>query len=256
MNIAIIGYGSMGKMIELDAKTRGLTVKSIIDPKAQGAMFKEINEESMKDVDVAIDFTHPSIVVENIKKCCDLGVNLVVGTTGWYDRVPEVREIVEKTDIKFLWASNFSVGVNIYFRVLDAASQLINCAEDYDVWANEIHHFNKVDSPSGTAKSISDIMLKNIDRKQNVVYDMVNRRIEKDEFHFASVRGGPVNFEHTVGFDSAADCITVKHAARNRSGYASGVVIAARWLHGKEKGFYELDDWMKGILPFKITMDK
>jgi 4-hydroxy-tetrahydrodipicolinate reductase len=251
MKIAIVGYGGMGKMIEQEALAKGIEIASIIDFVAKGAAHKEISKESMKDVDVAIDFTHPSSVMANIKKYCELKVNAVIGTTGWYDKVDEVKQMVKKSGISLIWASNFSIGVNIYFKIIEAASKLINNAEDYDVWAYELHHHNKADSPSGTAKTLSEIMLKNISRKKAVVYDMLNRKIAKDEIHFASVRGGPVNFEHTIGFDSAADCITIKHAARNRSGYAAGAVLAAIWLSKQKKGYYELDDFIKGILPIK-----
>ena len=252
MKIAIVGYGGMGKMIEADAKARGIEITSIIDPVSKGATHKEISKESLKEADIAIDFTHPSVILNNIKKYCDLKVNAVIGTTGWYDHIDEVKKQVESSGIKFLWASNYSIGVNIYFRIIETASKLINYAEDYDLWGNEIHHHNKVDSPSGTAKTLSDIMIKNIERKDKVVYEMLNRKIGKNEFHFSSTRGGPVNFEHTIGFDSAADCITIKHAARNRSGYAAGAVLASIWLDKQKHGYYELDDFIKGLIPLKI----
>lgn len=248
IRIAIIGYGGMGKMIEAEAKARHIEIASIVDPVEKGATHKEINSESMKNVDIAIDFTHPSIIMANIQKYCDLGINAVIGTTGWYDRSKEVKKMAEDANIKFLWASNFSIGVNIYFKIIDAATKLINYAEDYDVWAYEIHHHNKADSPSGTAKTLSDMIVKNVARKKKPIYEMLDRKIAKDEFHFASVRGGPVNFEHTIGFDSAADCITIKHAARNRSGYASGAVLASIWLDKQNAGYYELDDFIKGII--------
>jgi len=247
MNIAIVGYGGMGKMVAQAAQEKGLTISAIIDPVAKEATHKKVDSNALKGVDVAIDFTHPSAVLENIRVYCDTKTNAVVGTTGWYDRLPEVKQMVQKSGIGFLWGSNFSVGVNIYFRIVENAAKLVNKAEQYDVWGFEIHHHNKSDSPSGTAKSLSDILIKNISRKKKAVYEMLNRKIAKDEFHFASVRGGPVNIEHTIGFDSAADCLTLKHAARNRQGYAEGAVLAALWL-GKKKGYFELDDFMKGLL--------
>jgi len=247
VKIAIIGYGGMGHNIERIAKEKGHEIKTIIDPVAEGAQ-KEITKEALEDVDVCIDFTHPSVIMDNIKKYCELKANVIVGTTGWYDHLDEVKKMVKEAGIKFLWGSNFSIGVNLYFRIIDAASKLINNAEDYDIWAYELHHNNKADSPSGTAKTLSDIMLKNIDRKKKIANEMLNRKIEKDELHFASVRGGPVNFEHTIGFDSDADCITIKHAARNRNGYASGAVLAAEWIADKKSGFYELDDVMSSLL--------
>ncbi|OVE75117.1 4-hydroxy-tetrahydrodipicolinate reductase [archaeon D22] len=256
VKISIVGYGGMGKMIEADAKARGIEIVSIISPGAKEATHEEINADSLKEADVVIDFTLPNVFMENLKKYCELKKDVVVGTTGWYDKLDQVKEMVKSAGIRFLWGSNFSVGVHMYFKIIEAASNLVNYAEDYDVWAFELHHHNKADSPSGTAKTLSDIMLKNIDRKKRVEYGMVDRRIEKDELHFASVRGGPVNFEHTIGLDSAADCITIKHAARNRSGYASGAVLASVWLAKQEVGYYEVDDFIKGVIPLKINFEK
>jgi len=247
MNIAIIGYGGMGKEIERIAVARGITVKSIIDPISKGAMFKEINGESLKDCDVAIEFTQPDCAVENIKKVISLGVNLVVGTTGWYDCVDDVKGIVNKSKVGFVYGSNFSVGVHAYFRVIEAAAKIFDKIPDYDIWGHEIHHYRKKDSPSGTAKSISKILLENIERKKKVVYDTLHRKREDDELHFSSLRGGPVNFKHTIGFDSGADTVTIEHSARNRGGYALGAVLAAEWINGK-KGFFIVDDFIKELL--------
>jgi 4-hydroxy-tetrahydrodipicolinate reductase len=247
MNIGIIGYGAMGKMIECIAKEKGIKIVSTIDPLSKDAKFKEINKESLKDVDIVIDFSHPEAALANIKKYCELKVNVVLGTTGWYDKLDEVKNMVKEAGIGFLWSSNYSVGVNMYFKMIEAAAKLMEKIEDYDLWAFELHHHNKKDSPSGTAKTLSKILLDNISRKKKAVYNKLDRKIEKDEFHFASVRGGPVNFEHTIGFDSEADCITIKHAARNRQGYALGAVLAAIWLHDK-KGYFEMDDFLEELI--------
>lgn len=245
--IALIGYGSMGHIIERISKEKGHKIVSIIDPVVEGCQ-KEITMESLNGAEVCIDFTHPKVIMNNIKKYCELKINVVIGTTGWYEHLDEVKKMVKTAGIKFLWASNFSIGVNLYFKIIDAATKLINSADEYDIWAYELHHHNKADSPSGTAKTLSNIMLNNIDRKNKIVNEMLNRKIEKDEIHFSSVRGGPVNFEHTIGFDSESDCITIKHAARNRDGYASGSIIAAEWLTNQEVGYYELDDFISSLL--------
>ena len=247
MNIAIIGYGGMGKDIEKIALGNGITIKSIIDPVAKGATHKEINEESLNGVDVAIDFTQPDVAIENIKKVSELGVSMVVGTTGWYDDVKEVKGVVEKAGIGFLYGSNFSIGVHAYFKVVEAAAKIFDKVPDYDVWGHEIHHFNKKDSPSGTAKSLAKILVDNIERKKEVVYDTLKRKREGGELHFSSCRGGPVNFKHTIGFDSEADAVLIEHAARHRGGYALGAVLAAEWINGK-KGFFIVDDFIKELL--------
>lgn len=247
MNIAIIGYGGMGKDIERIAVSRGLTIKSIIDPVAKGATHKEITKESLNDVNVAIDFTHPDAAVENIRKVSSLGVNMVVGTTGWYDKLDEVKGIIKRAGIGFIYGSNFSVGVHAYFKVIESAARIFNKIPDYDIWGHEIHHFRKADSPSGTAKSLAKILLDNIDRKKKAVYDKLDRRREDDEIHFSSCRGGAVNFKHTIGFDSEADTITIEHSARHRGGYALGALLAAEWINGK-RGFFVVDDFIKELL--------
>lgn len=247
MNIAIIGYGGMGREIERIASAKGITVKSIIDPVAKEATHKEISKESLAGVDVAIDFTHPDTAIDNIKKVSELGVNMVVGTTAWYDNLDEAKKAVKKSGIGFVYGSNFSVGVHAYFKIIDNAARIFNKIPDYDIWGNEIHHFRKADSPSGTAKSLAEILVKNIKRKKKAVYEMLNRKIEPDEIHFSSTRGGPVNFKHTIGFDSDADTITIEHSARHRGGYALGAVLAAEWINGK-KGFFVVDDFIKELL--------
>ncbi len=235
MKIALFGYGGMGQVVKRLAEERGHEVPFIIDP-------SKSNDGDLGGVDVAIDFSLPDAVMENARKCTDAGVDLVVGTTGWYERLDELREIVGN-EIGCLWSSNFSIGVNLYFKIVEEAARLMNDFDEYDVWGQEIHHTGKADSPSGTAKSLEKILLERLDRKDAVVEDKLDRRREDNEIHFSSVRGGPVNFKHEIGFDSAADTITVSHSARNRDGYALGAVQAAEWLHGK-KGMYEMSDFL------------
>ena len=244
MNIAIIGYGKMGHEIEKAAKAKGITVQSVININDKNAKYKEINEESLKDVDVCIDFTTPDSVVENIRKIASLKKNIVVGTTGWYDKLDEVKGIVNSNNVGFIYATNFSVGVNIFFKIVEAAAKLINKVDEYDVFGYEMHHKNKVDSPSGTAKSIGNILIKNIQRKNKLVFDKLDRKIEPNELHFASVRSGSIPGTHSVGFDSSADTIELKHTARNREGFALGALMAAQWINNK-KGFYDINDMLK-----------
>ncbi len=248
MKIAIVGYGGMGKMIEAEAKKRNIAIQSIIDPISKGATHTAINSESLRGADVAIEFTHPSAVLANIDAYCRLKVNAVVGTTGWQENIKEVEKKVKDAGIAFLSATNFSVGVHAYLRLVESAAKLFDRLGEYDVWASELHHHNKADSPSGTAKTMSDIILRNVKRKKKAVYDRLNRKIEADEFHFSSLRGGEVNFEHTLGFDSAPDCITLRHAARNREGYAAGAIQAAVWLLSQKKGYYTQEQYVKSVL--------
>lgn len=246
MKIAIIGYGSMGHEVEKAARDRGIAVSSIIDPNVSGA-YKEINGESMKNVDVCIDFTNPDSVVRNAGKISGFRKNIVIGTTGWYESLGKVRNIAKKSRIGIIYGSNFSIGVNIFFRIVEDAARLIDKVDDYDAYGYELHHSKKIDSPSGTAKSIGDILLKNIRRKNKLVFDRVERKINPNELHFASVRAGSIPGVHVVGFDSSSDTIELKHTARNREGFALGAIMAAQWIH-KRKGFYSVDDMMKSMM--------
>jgi 4-hydroxy-tetrahydrodipicolinate reductase len=246
MNIAIVGYGKMGREIEKAAKEKGLTIKSIIDPQVEGVTHKEINKESLKDVDVVVDFTHPDSAVENIKKVSDLGKNMVVGTTGWYDKIDEVKKIVEKSGTGLIWSGNFSLGVNIFFRIIEDASKIIDKFDDYDVFVHELHHNQKADSPSGTAVMIGKILTENIARKKKIVTEELKRRIKPDEIHVSSTRSGSIPGTHIIGFDSKADTIELKHTARGRQGFALGAVMAAEWIKDK-KGFFDINSMMNTI---------
>ena len=244
MKIALIGYGGMGQVVKRIAASRGHEVPVIVSPGGEvDVTHEKISAEDLSGIDMVIDFSLGDAVMDHVKLCTEVGVNLVVGTTGWYDRLDEVKAVLNGSDIGFLWSSNFSIGVNLYFKIVEAAARMVNNFDEYDIWGHEIHHNKKADSPSGTAKSLEDILLSNIDRKESVVEDRLNRRREDNEIHFSSVRGGAVNFGHTIGFDSAADTISISHAARNRDGYALGAVKAAEWLDGK-KGYFEMVDFL------------
>jgi len=233
MKIAIIGYGKMGHEIERAAKLMGIAVQCIIDPKDPGATHKSIDEKSMQNVDVCIDFTRPDAVLENINQISKFKKNIVVGTTGWHNSLEKAKEISRKNNLGLVYASNFSIGVNVFFRIIENAAKIMNNLSDYDVFGYELHHNKKLDSPSGTAKSIEKILVSNIKRKKEVP--------------FASVRAGSIPGTHVVGFDSSADTIELKHTARNREGFAIGAIMAAEWINGK-KGFYNIDDMMNELL--------
>jgi 4-hydroxy-tetrahydrodipicolinate reductase len=246
MKIAIVGYGKMGHEIENIAKSKDISI-TIIDPTEENADFKEINEESLKDVDVCVEFTNADVVVENVEKISKLGKNIVIGTTGWYDMMDDIKKIVAESGIGVIWSGNFSIGVNAYFKIIEGAAKVVNNIEDYDAFAHEFHHNQKADSPSGTAVMIGKILTDNLDRKNKVVTEELKRKIEPDELHVSSTRGGSIPGTHVVGFDSAADTIELKHTARGRQGFASGAVMAAEWVNDK-KGFYDINDLMKEIV--------
>jgi len=225
MRIAIVGYGKMGRMIERLAAERGITVATKLD-EHNNANFEGINPENFRDIDVAIDFSIPSTVVGNIERIAALGVNLVVGTTGWQEHMGHVRSVVERHGVGLVWSPNYSVGVNAFFRIVNAAAKLLSNEPEYEAWAWEIHHSAKKDAPSGT-------LLKLVDEMREAGYA---RNVD-----VASNRAGAIPGIHEIGFDSAADTITLRHTARSREGFALGAIKAAQWVAGK-KGFHEFGD--------------
>ena len=247
MHIALIGYGKMGRTVHALAKQNGIEITAIIDPVAVEATAKEISAMALKNADVCIDFTQSSVLVENVKKIAALKKNIVVGTTGWYDKAEEVKKIVEQAKIGLIFATNFSIGVNLFYRIVKNAARLFNNFSEYDAFVLELHHNKKKDSPSGTAKSIGEIILQEMKRKNKMVFDKLDRQIEANELHVASVRAGSIPGTHTVGFDSNADTIELKHEARSRDGFAAGALLAADWINGK-KGFFSIEDLMSQII--------
>lgn len=246
MKIAIVGLGKMGLAIKNIVLDRGHEVVTI-DPNNPNADYKEICEESLNGVSAGIEFTAPSVVRENINLFNKYKVNLVVGTTGWYDDINDVKQSVEQSDNGLIYASNFSIGVNVFFKIVSESAKIVNKFEDFDISGIEVHHNKKVDSPSGTAITTANLLLDNIERKTKATYEMIDRQIKPNEVHFASLRAGSVPGSHEVIYDSPAESISVKVAARNREGYALGSVIAAEWISNK-KGFFSFEQVIDEIL--------
>jgi 4-hydroxy-tetrahydrodipicolinate reductase len=194
------------------------------------ARFEGITPKNFHNVDVAIDFSTPSTVIDNIERIAPLGVNLIVGTTGWHERMDYVKSLVDLHKIGLVWSPNYSVGVNAFFRIVSAASKLLSNEPEYEAWAWEIHHSAKKDAPSGT-------LLKLVDEMRAAGF---TRNVDT-----ASNRAGAIPGVHEIGFDSAADTITLRHTARSREGFALGAIKAAEWVAGK-KGFYEFGDVVFG----------
>ena len=229
MKIAIVGYGKMGRIVERVANERGIEVAIRLDEN-NNAKFEGITPENFAGVDVAIDFSIPSAAVENILRIAALGVNLVVGTTGWQDQMSHVRNVVAGRGIGMVWSPNYSVGVNAFFRIVSEAAKLMSSEAEYEAWAWEIHHSGKKDAPSGT-------LIKLMDEMKKAGY---TRRIDH-----ASNRAGAIPGTHEIGFDSPGDTITLRHTARSRDGFAFGAVKAAEWIKGKQ-GFYEFSEILFG----------
>jgi len=244
--ICLIGYGKMGKMIEQLCPAKDCRIVSIIDPGIADAAH-EITKETLKQADVAIDFSHPSTVAQNVQKLIELDQNCVIGTTGWNRELPRLKELALKHDLGLVYGANFSLGLNLFSRVLESAVQIFDRFEDYDLLAWEKHHNQKADSPSGTAIELARLILENSSRKSEVVYDKLERRVLPHELHFASMRGGHIPGTHVLSFDSEADTIELSHTVRSRSTFAMGAIAAAKWIAGK-RGVFSFSDVIGDLL--------
>lgn len=238
MKIAIIGYGKMGQAIEQIAVAKGheIVLKINIDNTA------DFTPEAIKMADVAIEFTGPETAFENIIKCIENGVPVVSGSTGWLDRLSEVEAAVKEKDGAFLYSSNYSIGVNLFFEVNKYLARLMEDYPSYDVSMEEIHHTQKKDAPSGTAISLASQILENLDRKKNWVNQSASN---PEELSIISKRIDPAPGTHVVTYSSDIDDIEIKHTAHNRKGFASGAVLAAEFLSDR-KGIYSMRDVLFG----------
>ncbi|MGM0378439.1 MAG: 4-hydroxy-tetrahydrodipicolinate reductase [Bacillota bacterium] len=248
LKIGLVGYGKMGKKIHaLSKKSKDYKVISIIDPFDKKANFSKITPESIKNCDVCIEFSNPKVVLENIKKLINLDMPTVVGTTGWYKNIKEITDLVSKQNGSLIYATNFSIGVNMLFQITNYASNLINQVKEYDVAGFESHHNMKKDIPSGTAKTLANIIKDNYDTKENIIYQPGNRKVKENELHFTSMRLGSINGDHEITFDSLQDQISIKHSAKNRDGFAKGALTAAKYIN-KNLGFINFNDNFNEIL--------
>jgi 4-hydroxy-tetrahydrodipicolinate reductase len=233
MRIALIGYGKMGREIESIARQQGETIAQVFE------IGNVVRPESLGDVDVCIDFSMPDAVLSNIRAAVAARRDIVVGTTGWYQHLPELKNEVKESGL--LYSANFSLGMNYFFRLVRRAGELMNGAAEYDPYVHEVHHRQKLDSPSGTALRLARILMETIDRKKEILTQPSVGQIGPEMLHVTSTRAGVVAGTHTVAFDSEADFIELKHVAKTRQGFALGALAAARWLHGR-KGIYTMDD--------------
>lgn len=240
MNLALIGYGKMGKEVELVAREKGLKIAKIFEAENNTGGIG-LTPESLKGVDACIDFSTPAAVISNIEAVAECGKNMVVGTTGWYNRLDYVKKLVREKKIGFLYAPNFSLGVNIFSQVVMDAAHLFERYSEYDVAIQEVHHRAKADSPSGTALSLGALILQTLRRKSELVTEAPKSTLKPTQLHLSSTRVGSIMGKHTVIFDSEADTIEIVHTTKSRHGFAHGAVVGAEWLKGK-KGFYTMRD--------------
>ncbi len=237
MKIALIGYGKMGKTIERIVQERGHEIVSVIDINNQD----DFSSDAFKSADVAIEFTVPSVALENYKKAFKSGVAVVSGTTGWNDKLPEMKELIEKEGYTLFWSSNFSIGVNIFMAVNKYLAKIMNQFTDYNVEMTEIHHTQKLDAPSGTAITLAEGILQNLERKTIWSKEIQNT---DSELAIKSIREGQVPGIHTIRYESNVDSIEITHDAKSREGFALGAVVAAEFTFGK-KGLLGMEDMLK-----------
>lgn len=237
MKIALIGYGKMGKTIEQIARERGHRIVSIVDINNP----EEFQSDAFKSADVAIEFTTPATAFANYLRCFEAGVPVVSGTTGWLERIGEIKEKCEKEGKTFFYASNFSIGVNIFFALNKYLARLMNRFSGYDVHMTETHHIHKLDAPSGTAITLAEGILENIDRKERWTLETAK---QPSDLPIHAVREGEVPGIHEIVYESDADSISIKHDAKSRAGFALGAVLAAEFTAGK-KGFLGMNDLLK-----------
>jgi 4-hydroxy-tetrahydrodipicolinate reductase len=247
MKIGLIGYGKMGQEVEKAALGRGHQIGVRIDPAGRDQCLPAISAIALAETDVAIEFSHPDAVLENLRKLIQLKKPAVVGTTGWLGQIGEIRDFCHQQGSALVYAPNFSLGVNLFYRILEKAAQLFNHFDAYDVALMETHHRHKVDSPSGTAQKMAGILLQNLERKKKITSDALDRAIAPDELHLVSVRAGEFPGTHNVVFDSLADTIELTHTARSRAGFALGAVLAAEWVKGRQ-GVYSFEQVLNEIL--------
>ena len=228
MKIALLGYGRMGKAIENIAKNRGHEIVAKTD--------KDQIEGTIEHANVAINFSVPDAAVKNIFSALSLKIPVVCGTTGWLEDLKKVTDFTTKNDTAFLYASNFSIGVNLFFKLNEQLAKIMNNQSEYKVNIEEIHHIHKLDAPSGTAITLAEGIIENSESS-----DWSLSADKSDEILIDAIREGEVPGKHTITYESSIDTISIKHEAHNREGFALGAVVAAEWIVGK-KGIFKMTD--------------
>jgi 4-hydroxy-tetrahydrodipicolinate reductase len=236
MKIALVGYGKMGREIEKIALERGHEIVSIIDINNP----EDFDSPRFLSAEVAIEFSQPQSALANYRKCFDRNIPVVAGTTGWLEHLEDVKQICKEQAKTFFYASNYSIGVNIFFAVNKYLAKIMNGFPSYDVRMEEIHHIHKLDSPSGTGITLAEGILENIDRKTQWKEALEGA---SNDLLILSKREGEVPGIHEIIYESDADIISIKHDAKSRKGFALGAVLAAEFVKGK-KGFLRMNDML------------
>ncbi len=237
MKIALIGYGKMGKTIERIARERGHEIVSVIDVDN----LDDFGSQAFKSADIAIEFTVPQVALSNYRSAFAAGVAVVSGTTGWTEELPQIKKEIEEGGNTLFWTSNFSIGANVFMAVNKYLAGIMNQFPNYNVEITEIHHTQKLDAPSGTAITLAEGIIENLERKSCWVKEVETK---PDEIAIKSIRQGQVPGIHSILYESEVDTIEITHDAKSREGLALGAVIAAEFTAGK-KGFLGMQDLLK-----------
>jgi 4-hydroxy-tetrahydrodipicolinate reductase len=240
LKIGLIGYGRMGKMVEQIALTRGHAISAIVD-RHHPSQLSIV--DAIPRCDLLIDFSSPEDLHRTIDLCCTHQKSLVIGTTGWSDQA-SFKTKAQKAEIGILYSPNFSIGMLLFKKLVSQAAKLYGHVEGYDVGGFEIHHSQKADSPSGTAKALAAAVLQEWPQKDHALYTTPEGKIPEKALHFPSLRLGFDPGTHQIRIDSPQDSITLTHHAKGREGFALGAVIAAEWLQGRV-GFYTMEDLLQ-----------
>jgi len=238
MKIALIGYGKMGKTIEALGLAQGFSFPLIIDEENPG----DLNADKLQEIDVAIEFTAPQAAPQNIQTCLELGVPVVSGTTGWNERLDEIKDFCIQKGGSFFYASNFSIGVNILFAMNQQLARIMNQFPAYQVSMNETHHIHKLDAPSGTAITLAEQIIKENDRVEG--WELEGSDPGSDSLRIEAIREGEVKGIHSIKYESDVDIISLGHHAKSRDAFVAGVLLAARFIPGK-KGVFGMEDLLK-----------
>lgn len=238
MNIALIGYGKMGKAIEEIAISRGHSV--VVKFNSQNPL----ESSQLRTTDVAIEFSQPDLALKHIKLCADGQIPIVVGTTAWEEHLQEIINHIDKREASLIYSSNFSIGVNLFFEMNKHLARLMNDKTDYVASITEIHHTQKIDSPSGTAVTLAKDLISNHPTYSSWKLTGQSENMEKSDLPISAIREENVPGTHLISYTSEIDTLTIEHQAHNRKGFALGAVIAAEFIH-KKQGVYTMSDILK-----------
>ena len=238
MNIALIGYGKMGKAIEEIAISRGHSV--VVKFNSQNPL----ESSQLRTTDVAIEFSQPDLALKHIKLCADGQIPIVVGTTAWEEHLPEIINHIDKREASLIYSSNFSIGVNLFFEMNKHLARLMNDKTDYVASITEIHHTQKIDAPSGTAMTLAKDLISNHPTYSSWKLTGQSENMEKSDLRISAIREENVPGTHLISYTSEIDTLTIEHQAHNRKGFALGAVIAAEFIH-KKQGVYTMSDILK-----------